>query len=62
MSKSVYNQLIDEVGGQKVPHSLNACKTDARLTESNLNDFNWRITQNELLTYHKQLKEDVGGT
>ena len=32
--------LVDEVGGQKEPHSLHACKTGARLTDSDLTECN----------------------
>ena len=49
MTKSVYNQLIDEVDGQKVPHSIHACKTGAKLTDSDLTESNWRITQHNYL-------------
>ena len=44
MSKSVYNKLTDEVGGQKVPHSLHACKTVGRITNSDLTEINWMGT------------------
>ena len=49
MSKSMYNQLIDEVGGQKVPLSLHAFKIGARLTNSDLIECNWMITQDNCL-------------
>ena len=40
MSKSLYNQLTDHVGGKNVPLSLHACKTGARITETDLTDCN----------------------
>ena len=40
MSKSVYNQLTNDVGGKEVPLSMHAYKTGARLTESDITDFN----------------------
>ena len=45
MTKSVYNQFTDEVGGKKAPHSLHACKTGTRLTDCDLTEINLRITQ-----------------
>ena len=49
MSKLVYNQLIDGVGGTKAPLSLKSCKIGARLTKSDLTDYNWRLTQHKFL-------------
>ena len=49
MSKSVYNQLTDEVGGQKVPHSLHACKIGAMITDCDLTDSNGNIAQHNYL-------------
>ena len=50
MSKPVYNQLTNEVGGQKAPLSVHACKIGARLIDSDINETNWRITQHNYLT------------
>ena len=47
MSKSVYNKLTDEVGGQKAPLTLHACKLGSRLTNRN-----WRLTQHNFLDNH----------
>ena len=49
MSKSVYNQLTDEVGGKKTPLTLHACKSGARITESDLTDCNWRLIKHNYL-------------
>ena len=38
MCKSVYNQLTNDVGGQKAPHSLHACKNGSRITDSDVTD------------------------
>ena len=40
MSKSVYNKLTDEVGGQKAPLSLHACKSGTRITDSEIININ----------------------
>ena len=61
MSKLVYNQLTDEVGGKKAPLSLHACKFGARITESDLTDCNWRLNQHNYLPTN-QLMEVGGGT
>ena len=49
MTKSIYNQLTNEVGGKNEPQSLHAYKTNARIIDCEITNSNWNITQHKCL-------------